>query len=266
VPNKFLLTCAAATALFVHGSPAATPPQFEVASVKLSKSGAPGGNVQLTPGRFRGSDLALQWLILVAYKIGGFQLSGDLPGWTLSERFNIDAKSESPASDDTTLLMLQNLLEQRFKLTMHRETKEGPVYVLTVAKNGIRMQPGTCVSTVADLPNECGNSHSGGSIQTLDWRVVHISVPDGVGYRSLAAQLSNTLGRTVIDKTGLIGTYDVHLRWTSDSAPTGASPPDDSATPSLFTAIEEQLGLRLTAARGPVEYVIVDYVERPSPN
>jgi uncharacterized protein (TIGR03435 family) len=150
-------------------SPAVTPPQFEVASVKVSKSGAPLGNVQLTPGRFPGSDLALQWLILVAYKIGSFQLSGDLPGWTLSERFNFEAKSEDAVSDDRTLLMLQNLLEQRFKLTMHRETKEGQVYVLTVARNGVRMQPGTCIPTVADLPNEWGNSHSDGSIQTLIW-------------------------------------------------------------------------------------------------
>jgi uncharacterized protein (TIGR03435 family) len=242
-------------------SPAAAAPQFEVASVKVSKSGVPAGNVQLTPGRFRGTDLALQWLILVAYKIRGFQLSGDLPGWTLSERYNVDAKTEDAGSDDRTLLMLQQLLEDRFQLRIHRETREGPVYFLTVGKNGIKMQPGICVPAVADLPNECGRFGGDGPDATLDWRGVSISAPSGVAYRSLAAQLSGNLGRPVIDKTGLTGGFDVHLRWTRDQDATA-----DATAPSLFTAVEEQLGLKLESGKGPVEYLVVDHVEKPSGN
>lgn len=235
---------------------------FEVASIKLSTDPAPGGDIQVTPGRFRGKDLALQWLVLTAYRIRPFQLSGDLPGWTLSDRYDIDAKAENAARDEQVIAMLQALLENRFKLRFHRETREGPVYVLTIAKSGVKMKPGTCVPSRADLPNECGSYGRGeGSTTTLDWRGVPISDEAGVAYRSLSWQLSLGLGRPVIDKTRLQGGFDVHLRWTSDRE-AGA----DATGPSLFTALEEQLGLKLEPARGPVEYLVVDHVEKPSGN
>ena len=118
---------------------------FVVASIKVSKNPEPGGNVEVTPGRFRGKDLALQWLILVAYRIKSGNLSGELPSWTISERYDIDAKTEGASSEDRIFLALQTLLKDRFKLREHREMKEEPVYFLTIGKNGIKMPLGSCV-------------------------------------------------------------------------------------------------------------------------
>jgi bla regulator protein blaR1 len=253
----------------------AASPRFEVASIKVSKDPAPGGNIEVTAGRFRGKDLALQWLILTAYRIKSGNLSGDLPNWTISERYDVDAKTEDASSEDRILLALQTLLQDRFKLRLHREMKEQPVYFLTIGKNGIKMPPGSCVPVKKDFPNECWSQGGDGLIHTLDWRGVSMSDPAGIAYRSLAAQLSSIVKRPVIDKTGLTGTFDVHLRWARDPEPTGIRPPDDSAAPtpspepagpSIFDAMQEQLGLKLESGRGPVEYLIVDHVERPSAN
>ena len=245
-----------------HAQRVTSRPTFEVASIRISRNPAPGGDIKVTPGRFAGTDLALQWLILTAYRIRPFQLSGVLPGWTISERYTIDAKAETAAREDQVLAMLQTLIEDRFKLRFHRETKEGPVYVLTIAKGGLKMPPGLCVPAKADLPNECGGyGRSEGKTTTLDWRGVPMSDATGVAYRSLAWQLSLGLGRPVIDKTGLTGGYDVHLRWTADR---DAGP--DATGPSIFTAMEEQLGLKMEPGRGPVEYLVVDQVEKPGDN
>jgi bla regulator protein blaR1 len=255
-------------------SATAPTPKFEVASIRLSKNPEPGGNVEITPGRFRGKDLALQWLILVAYRINSGNLSGDLPSWTISERYDIDAKTDDASGEDRILLALQALLKDRFALKEHHEVKEEPVYFLTIGKNGIKMPPGSCVPTKKDLPNECYSQKSDGLVQTMDWRGVRISDPTGVAYRTLVGHLSINK-RPVIDKTGLTGTFDVHLRWARDPEPEGFLPPGDTAAlapsaepgaPSIFDAMEEQLGLKLESGRGPVEYLIVDGVERPGEN
>src|SRR5262249_48215058 len=154
---------------------------------------------------------------LTAFRIRDFQLSGELPGWTLNDRFDIDAKTARPGSDDQTLLMLQRLLAERFQLKFHWESKESTVYFLTVARGGLKMAPGDCSPKRADLPNECGAIRGDGSAKVLDWRGVTVSAPDSVAYRSLAWQLSLELNRPVIDRTGLAGTYDVHLRWARDA-------------------------------------------------
>ncbi len=254
---------------------AADAPHFEVASIRLSKNPEPGGNVEITPGRFRGKDLALQWLILTAFRIRSGNLSGDLPGWTLSERYDIDAKTGDASGEDRVLIALQHLLEERFGLKHHREMKEQPVYFLRVAKGGVKMPPGSCVPVKKDLPNECYSVQNEGLVVTLDWRGVMMSDPTGVAYRSLAWSLSGPLQRPVIDQTGLTGTFDVHLRWARDPAPptpgreSDAGAPDTSsgtAAPSIFDAVEKQLGLKLEAGRGPVEYLVVDHVEKPGEN
>jgi uncharacterized protein (TIGR03435 family) len=256
-------------------SPAVVSPRFEVASIKVSKNPEPGGNVNITPGRFRGKDLALQWLILTAYRIKSGNLSGALPPWTISERYDIDATTGNAASEDQVLLALQLLLKDRFQLREHREMRQQPVYFLTIGKNGIKMPPGSCVPVKKDLPNECYSRKSEGLIETLDWRGVSMSAAAGVAYRSLAWALAAPLGRPVIDKTGLAGTFDVHLRWARDPAPADLRPIDGSTTPpaetnpgapSLATAMEEQLGLKLEAGKGPVEYLIVDHVDKPGAN
>jgi uncharacterized protein (TIGR03435 family) len=261
---------------FARGQASAiAAPQFEVASIKLSRKPEPGGDVQITPGRFKGKDLALQWLILTAYRIKSGDLAGELPAWTISERYDIDAKTGDGSGEDRVLLALRALLKDRFHLREHREMKDEPVYFLTIGSSGAKMPPGNCVPVKQDLPNECYSTHTEGLLQTLDWRGVRMSDPSGIAYRSLAWALSGPLRRAVIDKTGLAGTFDVHLRWSRDP-----EPPDNSAAPAaaadlvavnpnapaLSTAIEEQLGLKLEAGRGPVEHLIVDHVEKPGEN
>lgn len=240
--------------------------QFEVASIRRSKDPAPGGDVQITPGRFRGKDLALQWLILTAFRIPSGNLSGELPTWTIDERYDVDAKTGDSIGDsigeDEVLIALQNLLKDRFQLREHREMRDEPVYFLTVGKGGSKMPPGNCVPVKKDLPNECYSVHREGLVQTLDWRGVSMSEESGVAYRSLAWQLAGALRRPVIDRTGLAGRFDVHLRWAKDPEPGEAA----GDAPSLAVALEEQLGLRLEAGRGPVEYMVVDHVERPGGN
>jgi uncharacterized protein (TIGR03435 family) len=249
----------------------ADEPRFEVASIRLSKDPAPGGNVSITPGRFRGKDLALQWLILTAWRINSKFLSGNLPKWTLDERYDIDARTSGPANEEQVLEALRKLLKERFQLQEHRVTKEEPVYFLTIAKGGIKMPTGNCVPSKKDLPNECYSRTNEGLISTIDWRGVRMSDPQGVAYRTLTGHLSGINNRVIIDKTGLTGTYDVHLQWERDP-PAGAPAavaqpaPTEHHAPSLFDAIEKQLGLRLESGTGPVEYLSVDRVEKPSQN
>lgn len=248
----------------------AGPARFEVAAIKLSRDPQPGGDISITPGRFRGKDLALQWLILTACRINSKFLSGKLPDWTLSERYDIDATTAGPSTDDQVLDALRELLAERFRLKEHRESRDEPVYFLTIAKGGIKMPPGNCEPVKKDLPNECYTRTTEGPVTMIDWRGVRMSDPNGVAYRTLTGHLSGINNRVIIDKAGLTGTYDVHLRWERDPGTTGIqATPEAAATPqapSLFDAMEKELGLRLESGRGPVEYLVVDHVEKPSPN
>jgi uncharacterized protein (TIGR03435 family) len=268
---------AALGAMVWHTIPAANAqafdgPRFEVASIRRSRNPAPGGDVSITPGRFRGKDLALQWLILTAWRINSKFLSGNLPKWTIDERYDIDARTAGPANEEQVLAALRGLLRERFQLQEHPITKEEPVYYLTVAKGGIKMPRGNCVPAKKDLPNECYSRTNEGLISTLDWRGVRMSDPEGVAYRTLSGHLSGIDHRVIIDRTGLTGTYDVHLQWERDppvstSLESVTQPaPAGRHAPSLFEAMEKQLGLRLESGTGPVEYLMVDGVERPSEN
>jgi uncharacterized protein (TIGR03435 family) len=267
----WILMLAAFITVALHMGPTALAQtgdaRFEVASIRLSKDPAPGGDISITPGRFRGKDLALQWLILSAYRINSKFLSGELPSWTIAERYDIDARTAGPASEEQVLAALRELLKERFQLQEHRITKEEPVYFLTVAKGGLKMPAGSCVPVKKDLPNECFSQTSNGLVTTIDWRGVRMSDPDGVAYRTLAGHFSGINNRVIVDNTGLAGTYDVHLQWERDPSPTtqGDAPATVHA-PSLFDALQEQLGLRLESGRGPVEYLVVDRVGRPSEN
>lgn len=254
----------------------ASPPEFEVASVRVSKPGEAGA-LQLTPGRFRASNLTLLQMILFTYNIRSFQVSGDRAGWIESSRYDIDAKAESASGEEQTLLMLRTLLEDRFRLRVHRETKEGPVYVLTIGKNGIRMQPASCVPPVPEQkdPGECGemHGHADGLNQILEGKGVRIANSShsepGLEIRdqSLVRELSIALGRTVIDRTGLTGTFDMRLTWARDQGAVRTQiTAADAIAPSIFTAVQEQLGLKLESAQGPVEYLMIDHAERPSEN
>ncbi len=236
----------------VGQSGGAVQPSFEVASVKLRK-----GEVTFSSGPFirgrmvRATALTLRDLIAGAYDIRYDQISGG-PSWADSDHYDIDAKAAEgeggPLTEAQARQMMQSLLADRFQLRVHRETQEAPVYELVVGKNGPKMKP-----VAADAP---GNSHVMGNDKGL-----HMERSHGV-MQELADQLSLTAGRPVLDRTGLTGAYAYKLDW----YPANRIPPPDLDTPSMFTALQEQLGLRLESAKGPVEKLVIDHAERPSEN
>jgi uncharacterized protein (TIGR03435 family) len=266
-------------------TPPSQKPSFEVASVKASASGDDRIVSQAQPvGRWRISNAALKLLIAMAYSVRRDQVSGG-PNWIDADRWNIEAKAEErsippelPSPSPTTpnhplTLMLQSLLEDRFQLKIHRETKEEAVYELTVAKNGPRIKLSADQGSVnfPALP-QAGSPPPNGLMRlgrgSLEGRAIPIT--------SLAMILSEPpiLGRQVIDKTGMHGLYDFTLEWTPDpgqgpvvSGGREPSPPSvNTSGSSIFTAIQEQLGLRLQSARGPVEVIVIDSVQKPSEN
>jgi uncharacterized protein (TIGR03435 family) len=232
---------------------------FDVASIRPSQPQPEDRQVTgfLTPGGGRLNTLktSLRMLITFAYNVKDYQLSGG-PGWTNSEAYDITAKAEGNATPDQLKLMLQALLKDRFKLVLQRGTKDAPIYELMVAKGGPKLEEDT-VSARA-LMGMMGPGKVTAKKQSL----------------AAFAQLLGTLtGRPVVDKTGLTSTYAFTLGWTPDVGEGGfpglggpnAVPPDPSG-PSLFTAIQEQLGLRLQSAKGPVDSLTIESVERPSEN
>ncbi len=282
--RKVALATAGAAALTVpivvgimHAqSPAgAAAPKFEVASIKRDVSGEPAFFTCVPKCHLE--RMTLKALIIFAYRVHDFQVTGG-PGWIDSERYNIDAKAEGPPASNQEYVTLQyrrlqTLLRDRFNLTIHRETKELPIYDLTVAKRGPKLQTPNCLQrepgdlTIA--PGKycglIGGSMAGGRLQASSTTM-----------ENLARFLSSMLSRTVVDKTGITGEFDLQLTFTPQrlTAPSpdvgGPRPADGAATadlgPDIFTAMQEQLGLKLESAKGPVEILVIDHVERPSEN
>jgi uncharacterized protein (TIGR03435 family) len=249
---------------------------FEAASIKPAKQAGMSSIRDLPGGRFTATNISLKMLMTLAYHVQPFQVSGG-PSWVESDRYDIEAKPESagdeepgkPPTDrqkqmDEQRKRLQALLEERCKLTTHRETRELPVYALVLAKNGPKLKESI---GKGGKPN----SHMMVGMGQLTAEQVPLSF--------LADTLSRQLGRIVIDRTGLTATYDFELHWTPDQSqsggfgggPGGAPPPNmppppDPNGPSVFTAVQDQLGLKLESQKGPVEFVVVDHVEKPSEN
>jgi uncharacterized protein (TIGR03435 family) len=232
------------------------PPAFDVVSVKTNNSNCDGNSVSRTIGRFSARCNTLLNLLFNAFPAvkPNVPIPG-LPGWATSEHFDVEAK----ADDETVAVllklpqnegrkqaqaMLQAALVDRFKLRVHTETREGPIYELVVAKGGFKLK-----NAPADKPSR-GYSWGNSMVQVRTGPIA-----------SLVFALSDQLGRTVVDKTGLTGNFDIDLKWTPDDQ---QGTPD--AGPTLFTALEEQLGLKLVPARGPVETFVIDHVERPTAN
>jgi uncharacterized protein (TIGR03435 family) len=222
---------------------------FEVASIKFHP-----GPITMSGGGIHGatlSDTALTLLNLTedAYNLRRDQISGG-PSWIDSDRYDVIAKAEGEGAlaGDKAMQMLQALLADRFQLKLHRETRETPVYELVVGKNGPKLK-----ASSADA--------KGRNFVSANSAGMHMEAANGTMER-LARQLSVTAGRPVIDKTGLAGYYAFTLDWASAIQPTQP----DSDIPSMFTAVQEQLGLKLESAKAPVEMLIVDRAEKPSEN
>jgi uncharacterized protein (TIGR03435 family) len=227
---------------------------FEVASIRQNTSGGMQYTVRPTRAGFIATNMPLTFLIHLAYGLEGYQLVG-APAWA-TDRYDVTAKPAG-ATGKEMRAMLQNLLADRFQLKVHKETRVGTEYALMVAKGGSKLKaPGeaSCPAENGPSANPCGRLSWGQS--ALAGRRVDM--------QALVIVLAQKLGHKVVDETGLKGPFDLSLRWTPEGAV--ASPPPVDAPPSLLTALEEQMGLRLQTRKGPTEVVVVDHVERPSEN
>ena len=261
----------------------AATPVFEVASVKPNRSGDAIGGALMPPERYTATNVSIKGLIAFAYNLQDFQLSGG-PGWIASERYDVDAKvDDSRAAElrklsfwrrrDQMRLMVQSLLTDRFSLRLSHKTEMLPIYALVIAKTGAKLQE--------SKPSE--NSSSGATEHFGQEGEFSMSqgqlTGQGISFEGLVHLLSWCLGRPVLDQAGLKGNYDFTLQWTPvqpraamPTGPEGAKPaidnepPPESSGPSIFTAIQEQLGLKLESTTGPVEVLVIDHVERPSEN
>ena len=257
-----------------------TVAQFEVASVRPNRSAAGGpfvivGLSNLAPpagGRFTATNVTVQLLIENVYGVSSIRVVGS-PAWLTSERFDIAAKAPERASPATVRTMVRGLLADRFRLKVHIEQRENPVYMLTKARRDGRLGPKLrqsdpdCVAAAnspslsaphipdPSAPVRCGGG--GGRPGFMRGRGIPLSY--------LASALTRSVGRVVIDQTDLAGAFDYELQWTPEQASAGTDTQTMGGV-SVFTALQEQLGLKLDSGRAPVEVLVIDSVEKPSPN
>lgn len=267
-------------------------PSFEVASIKPNHSGGRFRSISTSPGRFTATNEPMRVLIAWAYADKGSpwlkdeQISGG-PGWINSERFDIEAKVDAAFAEeekklpfdqwaDKVRLMVQSLLAERFKLKVSHHTKELPVYALVIAKNGAKIQeskPGDSYSSGIKRPDGVPAGARTGQYGRGQL------TGQGLPMADLVRMLERQVGRPILDKTGLKGNYDFTLQWTpvdptqmfngagnSSQAPPANAPPPDSSGPSIFAALQEQLGLKLESRKALAEILVIDHIERPSEN
>jgi uncharacterized protein (TIGR03435 family) len=254
--------------------------KFEVASVKPAARDDLGSEINTRPGgQLIVTNMPLSAMIMYAWEVKRSQVSG-ITGWIGSQAYDVVAKPDQPRTESEIKSMLKALLADRFGLVIHRETAEQTVYALTVAKPGktgpglVEYQQGSCPdfdATKPRAPSEpgklptvyCGNFFRGRS-----W-MKGAAVP----LANLVDGLSPVVGGTVIDETGLSGKYNISLEWTP--APTASvpplsdapnAPPPESTGPTIFTALQEQLGLKLQSRKGLVQLLVIDHAEKPDAN
>ena len=253
LPATLTLMLFAATAAFAQ--PAATPaPAFDVASVKVSQPGAAGErrgreNIQVSPGTVTMRNVSLKASIRWAWHVTEYQVTG--PDWLDSQRYEIAGKAAGPATEEQLRVMMQALLQERFKLALHRQTKELSAYLLVVGKNGPKVHESTT---------------EGEARIDINQRQLSVSVQRTPVSR-LVDMMSNMLRAPVIDMTGLTGRYDITLnvaKYAADMAARGQSiesaPADPQALISMI--LQEEFGLKLEAKKMPLDVLIVDHAEK----
>lgn len=243
-------------------------PSFEAASIKLSGS-TMGSQSNYRGERFSSQGFTLKYLITYAYGIQDYELLGG-PDWIGAIRYDVDAKTAGTVPDAQVRLMLQSLLEDRFKLKIHREEREAPAYIMTVAKGGPKLQKpssgATGMQSVFVAPTTISASAKISSSPRASLTSTSVS--------GLANGLTRMLGRRVIDKTSIEGSYSIYLEWAPQGggqAVSGAdssvnAPVQEPAGPSIFDAIQEQLGLKLEQGKANTVFIAIDGVEKPSEN
>ncbi|HEY6343337.1 MAG TPA: TIGR03435 family protein [Bryobacteraceae bacterium] len=254
--------------------------EFDAASIRANHSRRVGfDGLKISHGSFRTVNVTPETLMEGAYRLPKARIAGG-PAWFSSDRFDITAKGNDNSADSQVRLMLQSLLADRFGLVVHRETRTVPIYELVLAKSGSKLRKvkdGACTSQpsadrgVIDLMQAipCGEAATakGPQGQVVWGRSVSASV--------LADMLSDLTERPVIDRTGLGGQFEVQLLWSPEGykfiPPNAderarADSTDAEAPGSVFAAVQEQLGLKLQPAKGPVEVLVIDHLEKPSEN
>jgi bla regulator protein BlaR1 len=234
---------------------------FEVASIKAGDATdrRMGLHVQ-QGGFFKTENIPLRFIIQYAYSVNDYQIIGG-PSWTSADPFTIEAKPATPivmsTANDPVRPMVQALLVDRFKLATHWETRDGAVYELVIAKGGPKLRDTDPEYQSHDLDGGSG-----------------VLTGHGASMSQLIGSLSRQLGRPIIDKTRLPGNYDFKLSYTPEArdaifgrqTPPETAPVPDPNEASIFTALQEQLGLKLESAKGPIQMLVIDRVERPSAN
>jgi uncharacterized protein (TIGR03435 family) len=226
----------------------AQTPAFEVASIKPNRSGEGVSSIRGSTGRIVMENVPLRKVMLWAFGIPDdreYALVG--PDWLSTERFDIQATFPADTSPEQARLMTQKLLAERFQLILHRESRERPIYALVVGKNGPKIR------AVED--GQALTSSGPGRFEAIK-----TTMP------KFADMLARFTGQTVVDATGLKGVFDFTLEWSPDDT-RRMPPPDDSVNagssgPSVFSALQEQLGLKLEGRKGPVEILMVDHIEK----
>jgi len=235
-------------------------PVFEAASIKPNTSGRTGGGISLYPARIKIINSSLKFCVEVAWNVKDFQVSGGA-NWMDTDRYDIDAVAANPITREESRTMLQALLADRFGLTIHREMQDKPGYALVTGRNGAKLQP------PVDDPSVLFSRTPSGD-RTLN--------APGVSMAQLAGALSSALGATVVDQTGIDGKFNISLQWTPDPAseprmtksgePMPLPPPDATPGPSIFTVVQETLGLKLESKKVPVAVIVIVRANRPSEN
>jgi uncharacterized protein (TIGR03435 family) len=278
VTSKLSLALAATVVAFATPTaqapaPSQAPPAFEVASIRKNVSVSDGASVRAQPGgRLTVSNNTLRNIVRNAYNVQNYQIIGG-PDWMNNDRWDITAKAADDTPPPEMLLMLRTLLADRFELVIRRETRQLPMFAVVLARPDGRLGPQLRVSTVdcaalfaaAKARGEqpppttngrptCGTRTQRGTMMTT-----------GTSMADFARNIAPSTGRPVVDKTGLTGSYDIDLTWTPEQgapSPDGAPPPGDGV--SLFTAVQEQLGLKLDAQLGPVDVLVIDSAQLPT--
>jgi bla regulator protein blaR1 len=243
-----LTICAMCLLCFSNGAfgQSTVAPAFEVSSVKPTppeRQNYLREDFCTNGGRFAVAGTPVIWSLAYAYHLKDSQISG-APAWLneFDSAYDIEARAAGPVNDEQCRLMVQSLFVDRFKLAVHREVKESSVYLLTIGKTGTKLREG-------------GGVKLNGGVQILpsgepQW-------PNGLRMSGLTGILSDYTDRPVIDRTGLTGTYGVTLSF---------SLTDKDDRPSIFTAVQEQLGLKLDGGKAPIEMLVIDHIEKPSEN
>ncbi len=226
-------------------------PRFDVASIRPVPAMArepidfriqPGGRLTIT-------NLTLKIMVREAFGVKNYQIAGG-PVWLDTDRFDVVAKADDDPSRKQMMTMLQALLAERFQLKVHRETKEGHVYALVAAKGGAKLKPSTADQSYVGLSRNTPTDQVGVSYTITGQKAAMAMFAERLGELEL--------GRPVLDRTGLQGEFDFRLDYGTADNP--------GTEPSIFTAIQEQLGLKLESAKGPVETLVIDGAEKPSAN